>query len=74
MLDVPSERPPDFDLVAYWKSSTEKIRESLSRYSITLRHDPWAAEQLQKWHLAKPVPSDVPDLEGWVTLRAEFDD
>ncbi len=24
--------------------------------------------------MTKPVPSDVADPEGWVTLRAEFDD
>src|SRR5438552_1762928 len=74
MLEIPIERPPHFDLAAYWKSSTEKFRESRPRYSVTVRIEPRAAEDFMIWCRAKPVPSDVPDPEGWVTLRTEFDD
>ncbi len=74
LLDSPCERPHDFDLAAYWKTSTDKFRESRKRYSVTVRLEPRAAEELQRWHVTKPVLSDVADPEGWVTLRAEFDD
>ncbi len=74
MLDVAVERPADFDLAAYWKSSTEKFRESRPRYSMTVRLEPRAAEEFMSWRAAKPVPCDAPDPEGWVTLRVEFDD
>jgi predicted DNA-binding transcriptional regulator YafY len=72
ILDVPVQRPPDFDLAAYWKSSTEKFRESRRRYKITIRLEPQAAEDFVIWHRAKRV--DAPDTDGWVTLDAEFDD
>lgn len=74
MLDIATQRPPDFDLAAYWKSSTEKFRESRPRYNITVRLEPRAAEDFMNWRKAKPVSSDVPDPEGWITVRAEFDD
>jgi predicted DNA-binding transcriptional regulator YafY len=74
MLDIPAERPSDFDLATYWKSSAEKFRESRPRYSITLRLEPRAAEEFMNWRRATAVLSDVADPEGWVTLRAEFDD
>ncbi len=74
MLEIATERPPDFDLAIYWKSSTEKFRESRPRYSITVRLEPRAAEDFMNWRMAKVVSRDVADAEGWITLRAEFDD
>ncbi|HYS54419.1 MAG TPA: WYL domain-containing protein [Thermoanaerobaculia bacterium] len=74
MLDIPAQRPPHFDLAVYWKSSTEKFRESRRQFSVTVRLEPRAAEEFMRWRTAKPVPSDAPDPEGWVTLRVEFDD
>jgi predicted DNA-binding transcriptional regulator YafY len=72
ILDLPAQRPHGFDLAAYWKSSTEKFRESRSRYTITIRLEPRAAEDFMIWRRAKRV--DAPDTDGWVTLNAEFDD
>jgi len=74
ILDVPVQRPRDFDLASHWKSSTEKFRESRPRYKITIRLEPRAAEDFVIWHRAKRVPAEVPDADGWVTLNAEFDD
>jgi serine phosphatase RsbU (regulator of sigma subunit) len=31
MLDTPAERPANFDLVAYWKSSTERFQDEVSQ-------------------------------------------
>ncbi len=74
VLDIKIERPADFDLAAYWKSSTEKFRDSRPRYSVTLRLEPKAAEEFMTWRMARPVPNDAGNPEGWVTLRAEFED
>lgn len=74
VLDVPCERPADFDLATHWKASTEKFRESRPRYSVTLRLEPQAAEELKKWQMTTVVQRDVADPEGWVTLRLDFDD
>jgi predicted DNA-binding transcriptional regulator YafY len=74
VIDAPCERPENFDLVAYWKSSTAKFRESRSRLTVTLRLQPDAAEELKNWHTTAPVATDVPDPEGWVTLRLDLED
>jgi len=74
MLDVAVERPPDFDLAAHWKSSTEAFREKRGRYAVTMRVDPEFAEKLIQWHGAKVLSTDRPDPDGWVKARAEFED
>jgi len=75
LLDAPCERPPGFDLAAYWTASTERFRESWRRYDVTLRLDPRAARSVQQWRPAEPVPAPpVTGDEGWVTLRVQFED
>jgi predicted DNA-binding transcriptional regulator YafY len=73
VLDIAIDRPHDFDLAAYWKSSAEKFRESRPGYSVTLRLDARAADEIMTWRKAKRIESDTPDPEGWITLRTEFD-
>jgi predicted DNA-binding transcriptional regulator YafY len=72
LLDMPSERPTNFDLAAYWKSSTEQFKESRPRYDATLRLAPRAAEGVKAWRTVTAVES--PDSEGWITLRIQFQD
>src|SRR5206468_1041418 len=48
LLDEPCERPPDFDLAAYWKSSTAQFQER-PRYNATLRLEPRTAETMKSW-------------------------
>ena len=74
VLDIAIERPRDFVLSAYWKSSSEKFRESRPRYSVTLRMDARSAEEFITWRKAKRVITDAPDPEGWITLQTEFED
>jgi len=75
LLDAPSERPADFDLAAYWRSSTEQFRERRPRYDATLRIEARAASRVITWCSASPVqPADGADPEGWTTLRVQFDD
>jgi predicted DNA-binding transcriptional regulator YafY len=74
ILDRPSERPPDFDLPAYWTSSSRQFQDGLPRYDATLRLEPRAARWVQMSRTASPVePPAAADPEGWVTLRVQFD-
>jgi predicted DNA-binding transcriptional regulator YafY len=75
VLDRPSERPADFDLAAYWKSSTEELQKGRTRFEATLRLEPRSAESLKTWRTTSPLPATQgSDPEGWVVLRVQFDD
>jgi predicted DNA-binding transcriptional regulator YafY len=74
LLDQPSERPADFDLATYWKSSTEELRKGRAQYEATLRLEPRVAQSLKTWRAASPVQVGEADGAGWVTLRVRFDD
>lgn len=71
VLEIPVDRPADFDLAAHWKSSTEKFRESRTRFTVTARVEPRFAEHLIGWRGAKALSGGE---DGWVTLRIDFDD
>jgi predicted DNA-binding transcriptional regulator YafY len=73
LLEAPSERPADFDLAAYWKTSVERLREGWRRYEATLRLEPGAAADLKAWRETAPVGDGAADAEGWITLRAQFE-
>jgi len=75
LLDKPCERPKDFDLRTYWKSSTKQFKENRPRYYATLCLEPSAAKQINMWRITLPPDSrEGPDPQGWVTLRVQFDD
>jgi len=69
MLEIPVERPPDFDLAVHWKSSTEKFRENRPRLAVTIRLERRLAEYFLSWRAAQLI-----EESDRVTLRAEFDD
>jgi len=69
LLDDASERPPNFDLAAAWKASTEQFQEQRAGYAVTLRLEPRAAEWVRTWQIAsEPDSSDG----EWVTMRVHF--
>jgi predicted DNA-binding transcriptional regulator YafY len=74
LLDQPCERPHDFDLAAYWKSSTAQFRER-PRYNAILRLEPRTAETVKTWGCFSNV-ADRQDAgpEGWITMHAQFED
>jgi predicted DNA-binding transcriptional regulator YafY len=75
LLDEACERPADFDLAAYWKDATEELRKTRDRYEVTLRLEPATAASFQRWRRHSPRPAGSgPSPEGWVTIRAQFDD
>jgi predicted DNA-binding transcriptional regulator YafY len=73
LLDAAAVRPNDFDLAAYWTSSTAQFLEQRSRYETTLSLTPDAAARLKTWHLCA-ADAAVPAGDGFVTLRARFED
>ena len=75
VLDEAAVRPPGFDLAAWWKSSTEELRRSWTRYEATLRLSPSAARSVTRWRQAVAVEVEAEDAaDGWRTLRVPFDD
>jgi predicted DNA-binding transcriptional regulator YafY len=75
LLDEPSVRPADFDLAAYWKSSTAQFMESRTRYRATLRLDDRAADKVKAWRMTPSAQTgDAPAADGWVTLDVQFED
>jgi predicted DNA-binding transcriptional regulator YafY len=74
ILDQPCERPPDFDLAAYWKASTAQFRER-PRYNAILRLDSQTAETMKTWGCFSNVETPQNgNPDGWVTVRAQFED
>ena len=68
LLDHASERPPNFDLAAAWKASTEQFQEGRGTFDATLRVEPRAAEWIKIWQMATVLGGPDP----WVTMRVRF--
>jgi predicted DNA-binding transcriptional regulator YafY len=75
LLDEPSARPADFDLAAFWKSSSDRFSEALPRYDTLVRLEPRTAGWMKIIRPPWSVQSEEaePDVDGWVTLRLRFD-
>jgi len=77
LLDRPSQRPANFDLAAWWESSTRRLRASLPHFEALLRLEPGAAREMKMWHMASEVPSPATGhrrRDTWITLRVQFTD
>ena len=74
LLELPSERPADFDLAAYWTDSAARFEEALPRYRARLRIEPQTARWLKMWRASwSEDPETPPRSDGWITLRMAFD-
>jgi predicted DNA-binding transcriptional regulator YafY len=74
LLELPSERPPDFDLAAYWTDSAARFEEALPRYRARLRIEPRTARWLKMWRVGwSEERVEPPPADGWVTLGMTFD-
>jgi predicted DNA-binding transcriptional regulator YafY len=72
------ERPAKFDLAEYWSRTTAELEGRRKRFSVVLALAPAAAQMLATRcptsPVANPEGAGVPLPEGWITVRAEFDD
>jgi len=77
-LDERFERPPDFDLAAYWTASTQAYERGLPRIEATVRVDPERLDLLATLvgggavDEAERLPNDG-DPDGWLHLRMAVD-
>jgi predicted DNA-binding transcriptional regulator YafY len=71
------ERPAKFDLAAYWAHTTAELVGRRKPFSVVLALSPAAVQTLAPRCPTSPVPppkGSGPFPDGWLTVRAEFDD
>lgn len=71
LLPKPCKRPRDFNLAAYWASTTKRLTEMRSRFTATFRLEARAAKWLMEWHSARELGGA--NADGWVTISLDFD-
>lgn len=79
VLEIAALRPPNFDLAAYWRNSTEEFRKTLGRFEAILRLEARAARTMKMWHPTAVVADELPAADTAsrpprTTLRVQFDD
>jgi predicted DNA-binding transcriptional regulator YafY len=73
-LDQLCDRPRDFDLAAYWKSSTAQFRDR-PRYEALLRVEPRTADTMKSWGcFSNAETAQQVSPGGWITMNAQFED
>lgn len=72
LLDLAVRRPAEFDLAAFWKTSTEQFQQAWARYEATLRVEPRAASWVKMCRLVSPAAKQA-DPDGWVRLTIQFE-
>ena len=70
------ERPAKFDLAEHWARTTSELAGRRKRFSVVLALSPGAAQMLATRCPTSPVapPKGAAIPDGWLTVRAEFDD
>jgi predicted DNA-binding transcriptional regulator YafY len=81
VLQATFQRPPDFDLAAHWRSSSDAFMARLYSGRVTVRLSPRGLEQLphlvDQWVARSALESAAtPDPEGWtrVVIPVESDE
>jgi predicted DNA-binding transcriptional regulator YafY len=74
-LTVRFERPRDFDLAAYWRASTERLRASKQRYVAMMAMGEAGATEMAPWvTMRRDAEAEGRGLlVGWATYAVEFD-
>jgi predicted DNA-binding transcriptional regulator YafY len=74
-LAMTFERPPKFNLAAYWKGSTAELERQWERYTATLAVAPEAVKSLRGWYRSSPAAGgreqEIPT--GWTVLDVVFE-
>lgn len=74
ILDVPVERPDDFDLATFWRESSAEFRAALPVHRIVLRVAPEAMGRVRLgWRFATLESETEPDGSGWITCTIRAD-
>ena len=76
-LDVPFQRPPGFDLAAYWTETTAAYERDVPRIEVVVRVRPDRVGRLRDAMGNAVVDAaeylSEPDPEGWLRLRLRMD-
>ncbi|HEY0081928.1 MAG TPA: YafY family protein [Pyrinomonadaceae bacterium] len=74
MLDEPCQRPPDFDLAAFWEQSAAHYRAHLPGYRARVRvRREIVARMRYAGRFARVERTGEPDADGWVEVALRFD-
>ncbi len=68
------ERPKDFDLAQYWRSSTKAFLENLPKYEVWVEAAPSILPRLQFTdRFVQSIEVENKNQEGWSTVKLSFD-
>lgn len=74
LLDRRAERPPEFDLAAYWSESAKEFVRTLPRYPAVIRvHRDWVNRMYGWWRFARVQKVHPPDEDGWHVVDVHFE-
>ncbi|MFD0904437.1 helix-turn-helix transcriptional regulator [Actinomadura sediminis] len=71
-LPEPAQRPAEVDLERLWRERCERFLSGSDQITVLVRVNPARREQLLNTALA--VRAEEPDADGWLRLRATFQD
>lgn len=68
------ERPKDFDLAQYWRSSTKAFLENLPKYEVWVEAAPTILPRLQFTdRFVQSVEVENKNQDGWIPVKLSFD-
>jgi predicted DNA-binding transcriptional regulator YafY len=75
MSEETFERPPDFDLAAFWQTWCAEREQRDTAYPVTLRVAPNLVPALPMYFdsVRDKIGQTAPDADGWITLELAFE-
>jgi predicted DNA-binding transcriptional regulator YafY len=73
ILDERFERPPVFDLAAFWAGYCAAFERSWPTYPVQVRVAPQLIPLLPQYFGTHVEPSGLPDADGWVSVTLDFE-
>lgn len=68
------ERPDDFDIAAYWKSSKQAFIKALPTYEVRVKVSEEVLSRLSfSNHFVRIIEAESSDKEGWKSVKLAFD-
>ena len=71
IVDETAQRPPDFDLAAFWKESSAQFKANLPRFCATFRVDPAILSDMRYAGHIEYI--SAPDDNELITVEVRFD-